>query len=163
MRYIFYTLREKNIHQLFEVGVLLKGVNATVEILLGILLLFTMQIGDVIIALVQNELVDDPNDFFATHFSQLSQYLQPQVQLYGALYLLSHGIVKAVLVWGLLKNKLWAYPASLAVLALFILYQGIRIIQYHSVALMLLTVFDIVVLGLIWHEYRVMSKHVKVQ
>jgi len=153
---------EKRIHQVFEVGIILKGANAALEIVLGTILLFTMRIGEVILALIENYLIDDPNDFLATHFTQLAHYLQPQVQLYGALYLLSHGIVKIALVWGLLRNKLWAYPASLAVLALFILYQLIKIVQTHSIALILLTIFDFVIVWLIWHEYRLVSKHILV-
>ena len=145
---------ERRIYQLFEVGVALKGLNALLQIVLGIGLLFTSRFSDVLIALVQNELIEDPGDFFATHLEKLTPYLTPHFQLYGALYLLSHGLVKVVLVWGLLKNKLWAYPASLAVLTLFILYQVIKIVQNHSIALTLLTLFDIAVLWLIWHEYQ---------
>lgn len=149
---------ERRIYQLFEIGVLLKGLNAVVQIVLGVALLFSARFSDVLLALVQNELVEDPGDFLATHLEKLTPYLTPQFQLYSALYLLSHGIIKVVLVWGLLRNKLWAYPASLAVLTLFILYQVIKIAQNHSIALTLLTLFDILVLWLIYHEYRHVQK-----
>ena len=148
---------EKRVHQLFEVSILLKGANALVELILGIILLVSTQLNDVLIALLQNELVEDPGDFLARHADQFAHYLTPQFQLYSALYLLSHGVVKLVLVWGLLRNKLWAYPASLAVLSLFILYQVIKIVQNHSIPLILLTVFDFVVMWLIWHEYRLLQ------
>ena len=48
--------------------------------------------------------------------------------LFGAVYLLTHGLVKVVLVVALLLNKLWAYPAMIAVLLLFIGYQLYRIV-----------------------------------
>ena len=153
-----HELKEKRIHELFEIGVILKGANAVLEIVLGTVLLFTREIGEVIIAFAQNELIDDPNDFFAVHIDKYSRYLTPQFQLYGALYLLSHGVVKALLVWGLLKNKLWAYPASLAVLVLFIAYQVIKYMQNHSILLLILTIFDVFIIWLIWHEYRLISR-----
>lgn len=152
---------EQHIHQAFEVGVLLKGANALVELLLGIVLLVSTQLNDVLLALLQNELVEDPGDFLARHADQFTHYLTPQFQLYSALYLLSHGAVKLVLVWGLLRDKLWAYPASLAVLSLFILYQVIKILQNHSVPLILLTLFDLIVMWLIWHEYKQLQQRNK--
>jgi len=76
-----------------------------------------------------------------------------------AFYLLSHGIVKVFLVIGLLRNKLWAYPVSLVVLGVFIVYQLYRFSYTHGFGLMVLTVFDVVVMGLIWHEYRLVRRH----
>ena len=149
---------ENRIHEVFEIGILLKGANAVIEIIFGIVLLFTMQIADTLTAFVENQLLDDPTDFFATHVDTITRYLTPQFQLFGALYLLSHGIVKIVLVWGLLKNRLWAYPASLAVLVLFIVYQVIKYMENHPIILAALTVFDIVIIWLIWHEYRAVLK-----
>jgi uncharacterized membrane protein len=68
---------------------------------------------------------------------------------------LSHGIVKLFLVVGLLRNKLWAYPAAIVVFVLFIAYQLYRLSSAPSPLLVLLTVFDVVVIGLTWHEYRI--------
>jgi uncharacterized membrane protein len=55
----------------------------------------------------------------------------------------------------LLKNKLWAYPWSLVVLGSFILYQIYRFTFTHSLALIVLTVFDLAVIWLIWREYQI--------
>ena len=70
-----------------------------------------------------------------------------------AFYLMSHGVVKLLLVVGLLKGKLWSYPASLVVFGLFILYQLYRFSYTHGTGLIALTVLDIIVMFLIWHEY----------
>jgi uncharacterized membrane protein len=75
-----------------------------------------------------------------------------------AFYLLSHGLIKIFLVAGLLRNKLWAYPAALVVMSLFILYQLYRYTYTQSFGLIVLSVFDIVVIALIWHEYRILRK-----
>ena len=70
------------------------------------------------------------------------------------MYLLSHGAVKVVLVIALLMNKLWAYPLMITVLAIFIVYQVYRFSHSHSVSMILLTVFDVVVISLTWIEYQ---------
>lgn len=69
--------------------------------------------------------------------------------LYGAVYLLAHGIIKVALVMALLLNKLWAYPWMI-VLAVFIAYQAYRIVLSPSVGLLALTVFDLVIIALTW-------------
>jgi uncharacterized membrane protein len=150
-------IKEKRIHELFEVGILLKGLNALVEIVLGTLLLFT-NVADIVLVMTQNELIDDPGDFIANQLQSFAAHLSPQAQTYAALYLLSHGIIKGFLVLGLLRDKLWAYPASLAVLSLFVLYQIIKYLENHSIVLVLLTLFDLVVMWLIYHEYRLKTR-----
>jgi uncharacterized membrane protein len=69
--------------------------------------------------------------------------------------------VKVVLVAALLRNKLWAYPVSLVVLGLFIFYQLYRFSYTHSPALIALSVFDVLVIALIWHEYRIVRGHLE--
>ena len=149
----FENKREKGLYEVFYVSVLLKGINAALETVLGLLLMFTDVVNDVIETLVRNELLDDPNDFLATHIQPYVN-INPKTQLFAALYLLSHGLVKGVLVVGLLRNKLWAYPASLVVFTLFILYQVVRWFSTHSIFLVGLTLFDLVVMWLIWHEWQ---------
>ena len=68
-------------------------------------------------------------------------------------------MVKAVLVWGLLREKLWAYPASFAVFGTFIAYQLYRYSFTDDVALILLSIFDLIVIALAVHEYRLLRKH----
>ncbi len=149
-------LREKRIYQLFEVSVVIKGIDALAEIVLGFLLIFTNVVNTLIIALTQDELIEDPNDFFATHLRALASSSH-EAQVFGGLYLVGHGIVKVVLVGGLLRKKVWAYPAAITFLILFILYQSIDFLGTHSTPLLLLTLFDLLLLWLVWHEYRRIS------
>ena len=149
--------RERGIHDVFMFSIVLKGFGAFLETLLGLMLLYTKSIVAFIMELINNELLDDPNDFLTIHFKHALNP-SPETQVFGGLYLLSHGAVKLFLVIGLLRNKLWAYPASLAVFSLFILYQMMRFFRTHSVWLLLLTIVDLVVMWLIWHEYRRVQK-----
>ena len=145
--------REHTIYEVFVGAIVIKGLNAILEIVLGLLLLFTDVVNNVVLALVQKELIEDPNSFVATYIQSLFS-ATPQVQSFGALYLLSHGVVKIFLMIGLLRNKAWAYPSTIAVLALFITYQMVRYLNTHSILLIFLSVFDALVVWLVWHEYK---------
>ena len=140
---------------------ILKGLHALVECAGGIAL---YAIGNATIlrwitALTQEELVEDSHDFIAAHLLHAAQSLSVGTQTFYAFYLLSHGFVKVLLVIGLLKEKLWAYPASLFVLAAFIAYQFYRYSHTHSLGLIVLTIFDLVIIVLVWHEWRVLRNH----
>jgi uncharacterized membrane protein len=158
-------MNERRIHQTFEISVLLKGAHALIECIGGLVLAFvsTSTIASVVNALTQEELIKDPKDFVAAHLLGLAQNFSVSTQHFYAFYLLSHGVTKLFLVIGLLRNKLWAYPASLVVLGLFIVYQLYRFSYTHGVGLIVLTVFDIIVMGLIWHEYRLIRRHPKLR
>jgi uncharacterized membrane protein len=154
-------MNERRIHQIFEISVLLKGAHALIECIGGLILAFvsTSAITSLVNALTQEELIEDPNDFIAAHLLSLAQNFTVNTQRFYAFYLLSHGVIKAFLVIGLLRNKLWAYPVSLVVLGLFMVYQLYRFSYTHGFGLIVLTVFDVFVVGLIWHEYRLVRRH----
>ncbi|MHB8652119.1 MAG: DUF2127 domain-containing protein [Minisyncoccota bacterium] len=149
--------REQTLRRVFRISIFLKAGNAILEIVGGVLLLFTKSIFTWVVYLAQNELIEDPGDFVARGIQHYLPYLSDHAQLFAAFYLLSHGIVKIFLAVGLLRNKLWAYPSAIVVFILFILYQVYRYTYTHSFFLVLLTVFDLVVVWLTWHEYKVMK------
>jgi len=154
-------MNEHRIHQIFEISVLLKGAHALLECAGGLAFAFvsTDTIARLVNAFTQEELIADPDDFLASHLLSMAQNFSVATEHFYAFYLLSHGIVKLLLVIGLLRNKLWSYPASLVVLAAFIAYQLYRFSYTHGVGLIILTVFDIFVIGLIWHEYQLVRRH----
>lgn len=153
-------MEEKRIHQMFEIGVLLKGLDGLVELIGGALLLFvsTSTIAAWVAALTHQELIEDPRDLVANYLFSTARHLSVSTQAFAAWYLLGHGMVKLFLVAGLLRGKLWAYPISIFVLGLFILYQVYRFTFTHSIWLVALSVFDLIVVWLICHEYRGMRK-----
>ncbi len=106
---------EHRIHQLFEVSVWLKGAHALIECVGGVLLYLvtTETIASWVNMFTQEELVEDPNDFIATHLSRMAAEFSVASKEFYAIYLLSHGLIKLLLVVGLLRGKLWSYPASL--------------------------------------------------
>jgi uncharacterized membrane protein len=157
-------MNERRIHQVFLLSVFLKGAHAVIECAggLALALISTTAIANLVNRFTQEELIQDPNDFLATHLLGWAQNFSVATKQFYAFYLLSHGVVKLLLVVGLLKRKLWSYPASLVVFGLFILYQLYRFSYTHGAGLIALTVLDIVVMFLIWHEYNLVRRHLPV-
>ncbi len=149
-------LTEKNIKLAFEISVVLKGLHALMELIGGAIILFISKefVITTIFAITQEELSEDPKDFIAHYLTKLAQNFSVSAQQFAALYLLSHGLIKIFLVIGLLKEKLWAYPAAIVIFSTFIIYQLWRFAFTHSIWLLLLTIFDIIIIWLTWHEYR---------
>jgi uncharacterized membrane protein len=151
-------MQEKRIHEIFQASILLKGAHALVECAGGVALAVTST--DAIRAWVdratQDELLHDRGDFVANHLLAWAQGFSVQTQDFYAFYLLSHGIVKLALVTGLLREKLWAYPASLGVLGLFIAYQLYRFAHVRDPGLIVLSLLDLIVMALAWHEWRLL-------
>ena len=58
----------------------------------------------------------------------------------------------------LLSRKLWAYPATFAVLTAFIAYQLYRYTFTHDIGLIAITLLDLIVMALAWNEYRLMKR-----
>lgn len=149
-------LPESRIHLIFVWSVLLKALNGVLEIIIGVAFLFTSALAGLVQTLLRGELIEDPSDLVANTIQNFLPFLTHS-QYFIAVYLLSHGIIKIFLVVGLLRNKLWAYPAALIVFTLFIAYQLYRFTYTHSSWLILLTIFDLFVIWLTWHEYKILK------
>ena len=147
------------LHGSFLVTLGVKGVFSVLEMLGGGFLLFvpTEKINHLVILLTQNELSEDPNDILVSHLLLWSQHFSGSSRMFIAVYLLSHGIVKLFIVTSLWIGKLWAYPSGVAFFLIFIAYQVYRYEHSHSMWLIVLTIFDIIIIYLTWVEYR----HVK--
>ena len=154
-------MQEKRIHQVFVVSVALKGLHALIEIAGGLALYFvsTATIVGAINGWSYDELIEDRHDWIANHLLEFARTFSVAEHHFYAFYLLSHGLIKSVLVVGLLREKLWAYPASFAVFGAFIAYQLYRYSFTHDIALIALSIFDLFVIYLAVHEYRLLRKH----
>jgi uncharacterized membrane protein len=140
----------------FRIGLIFKFLDGLLECIGGIFLLLVKpeQINSWAKNLTEGELSRDPHDFFANHILKTAHDLTGASLVFGALYLLSHGIVKIVLVIEVLRNHLWAYVALIVVTALFVVYQVYRIIDKFTLSLFLLTIFDLIIIYLTQKEYR---------
>ena len=143
-------------HGLFLLSVWSKGIAGLVETISGLLLLWVPQAGlkAFVVALTAPELAEDPTDRVATLLQRIVHGLTADTKLFISGYLIIHGVIKVLLVAGLLGRRLWSYPLSLWFLAAFIAYQMYRFFFTRSLWLIVLTVLDLVVAFLIWREYQ---------
>jgi len=148
---------ETTIHRMFETGIILKGLHAVAEVVGGalILVLNPGTILNVLLRLSAVEFTYSRRDLIDRALLDVADRVLNGAQVFVGAYLLIHGLINGAIVAGLLLGWLWAYPAGLLAIAIFMAYQGYRYTLTHSVALIALTVFDAIVLWLVWHEYGV--------
>ena len=149
-------LQQPVLHYLFELGVSLKSLNGMLEVIGGIFLVFStpQSLSKLAATLLTNELLEDPKDLVANTLLHAVQRLSANAQVFASAYLLVHGIVKVGLVIALWRKKLWAYPLAGIVLVLFTVYQVYLFSHSGSLFQLVLTVVDVVILLLLWSEYR---------
>jgi uncharacterized membrane protein len=155
-----YFREERHLHLIFEVSLWLKGVFALSEAAGGIAGFFVTR--HFLVAFAQwatrDEFAEDPHDLIANYVLHAAQSLSLGTKYFASAYLLGHGVLKLWLIAGLLRRRLWYYPVSIAVFALFIVYQLYRMSFTGSMWLALLSVIDLVVIVLTWHEWRYLRR-----
>jgi uncharacterized membrane protein len=151
---------ETYIHRVFDISLIIKGLFALIETVGGLVVLWINQqfILNLVLTITADELSDDPNDFWANFLIHSTQQFSITSQHFLAFYLVSHGIIKGLLILALFKEKIWSYPLAMVVFSLFGGYQIFEFIRTGSLWLLALTVLDIFVIALTWHEYRYMKR-----
>jgi hypothetical protein len=86
--------RRQLTERFFRISVLLKGLNAMLEIVGGVMLFGVSPafILRTVALLTQDELAEDPRDFIANYFLHAARYLSLSGQRFAAIYLLGHGV-----------------------------------------------------------------------
>ena len=149
---------EREIYDIFIMSLLIKGLTATLEIIGGILLWFPGVINKVVGGMIHLELIEDRFDFLSTPVHSLLLYFSSSARVFASFYLLFHGVIKLFLIFNLLRKRLWAYPATIIVFGLFTVYEAYRFTQTHSIFLIILSIFDLFVIILTAHEYKMIKK-----
>lgn len=153
------TPKEENlVHEFFLISVIIKGLISLAEVIVGIAVLLTPPA--TIISFTLFLLNYLPNAYLQSKLMvEVSQYTSGTA-LFVAFYLLSRGLIKVGLVWGLLKGKLVAYPLSLVVLVCLVLYQCYQLISPpFSFIILGVTLFDLVVMYFVYREWRIVLRH----
>jgi len=152
-----------NSETLFRIGMQWRIAYGFCRIILAAILLDLIgwNSSDIFVALMRHEIIEDPNDFlfslassFFLHFSFTITYFLPA-------YLFFWGIVDIFLSTQVLRKKLWAFPISITLIILFVLYEIYRISHTHSLILGCIILIDIALIVLIGKEYRSLLSHSK--
>jgi uncharacterized membrane protein len=152
--------RTLSLHRLFAASMWLKGFDGALEIIGGLFLLLLSPdtLHSLVITLTQHELVEDPQDWVANALRATFAQMSGGSQAFGSAYLIAHGLLKIGVVICVLRGYRWAYPAVIGFLGLFIAYQLYRLSYAFSLGLLALTLFDLVIVGLTWREYRASAR-----
>ena len=150
------SLYARYLHRLFWVSILVKGLDGVLETIGGILVLLASRadLTNVVIFLTAPELSEDPGDLVANYLRHVVLNLSANTKYFASIYLLFNGVVKVLLMIGILRGKLWSYRMALGFIAIFIGYQLYRFSHTHSLVLLFFMLFDVLTLYLIWIEYR---------
>jgi uncharacterized membrane protein len=148
------------LHELYKASVIIKGIDGILEITGGFLLIFfsPITITRTILFLGRTELVENPRHPLISFIYHVASGFSLHRRHFYSLLFLSHGTVKLTLVGGLMRNKLWAYPTTMAIFTAFVLYQTFEIYSSPSVILGIITIIDIFVVLLIGREYHTLNK-----
>lgn len=155
-----HSLRKAQARELlFRISVTLKGLHALLEVVGGVALWVVSPglIVHLVGWLTQDEIAEDPHDLVANYLRHSASQFSVSSQHFIALYLFGHGVVKIILVAALLKDKLWAYPIAIVVFGGYIAYQIYRFTLTGAMGLIALSVLDLLVIVLVWLEYRAMK------
>jgi uncharacterized membrane protein len=147
---------EHRLHQVFEVSLLAKGLFAGAEMLggVGLLVLNNRWIVHTAKILGHRNIGSEPPDHLTLWALHLAEAFSVQSQSFWAWYMIAHAAMRLAVVLGLVLRIDWAYPASIIMLCGFIAYQLERFWFTAAWSLIALTVFDLVVIWLIWHEHQ---------
>jgi uncharacterized membrane protein len=140
--------------RLFDLGVIIKGIDGVLELIVGVLLLFRAErFRDYISVWIAHELALEPGDHMARLLHKMATWLSSDTTTFAAIYLLGHGVIKVFLAVNLLRERMWAFPVSMAFLALFVVYQLRRYTHTHSITLLVLAIVDVLVIAIVWREW----------
>ncbi|MCK9378793.1 MAG: DUF2127 domain-containing protein [Candidatus Moranbacteria bacterium] len=150
--------KQEFLHESFLVTLAIKAIDAIVEIAIGIVFFFVNPnyVNNFINSIIQVDVSDDPVTLASGYFSQLLSHLNfsANLKFFVVFYLLSHGIAKLLVVIFLWMKKLWAYPVGIVLFFFFIVYQIYRYSIGHSMWMIVLTIFDLIIIYLTWVEYN---------
>lgn len=151
--------QSKAFHRLYDLSMFIKGFDGVLECIGGLLLFFIShaRLDALATFLTQHELSQDSDDQIANAVLLYIRDLPNGAKVFGALYLLAHGVLKVFLAYNLLRERYWVFPIALAILGVFVGYQSYRLLIHFSYGIALFTSFDLVVIWFVWNEYAMVK------
>ncbi|GAA3439536.1 DUF2127 domain-containing protein [Kutzneria kofuensis] len=142
--------------KLFKVAIGIKGLDGLGQLVLGIVLIFIPPtlITGLANEVVTRDLLGDPGGTLSTHLQTAAHdFADGSSRAFAIGYLLLHAVIKLGLVAALLRKVLPLYPVAAVVLAAFVVYEIVRAVHTHSIALPIFAAIDVVIIILVIREY----------
>ena len=152
-------------HKVFWIGIIFKAVDGILEAVGALVLIAVSRrsIIDFVYNFFQHELSQDPTDWLARHLLGLVYHFSASEKVFAIAYLLTHGLIKLVLVVSIWYSKLWAYPLAGIAFSAFVVYQMVRFAYTHSILMLVLTAIDLVIIALLWPEHKRLKAEIEQQ
>jgi uncharacterized membrane protein len=146
----------KNLSLFFKLSMWWRILYGGLRILLGthFLYLIGQPLSEPIYALMSHEITGRTGDFVLEKMYYLFEHHDFTVTYFIASYFIFWGIVDIILSWCLLRHIERAFPMTMALISLFILYGIFRFTHTHSLVLLFVLILDIFILFLIHTEYK---------
>jgi len=154
---IFFAKDNTDAYDLFfRVGMIWRILYGSLRLILSfaLLRLIGTPLSDLFFKIMSHELVEDPTDFLIQTINPFFQHSSFTVTYFLAAYLIFWGIIDIFLSINLLKQKLWAFPISIYLIGIFVLYEIYRFSRTHSFMLAGVIFIDLILIWLIRREYR---------
>ena len=147
---------QRFLHRVFEASILIKGVFAAFETLVGIMLTTPLSLRALrfLHETELHQLIADPDDRLAGVLVRHLSGVQSGHLHFWAIYLIGHGLVKLVVVTALARGWYSAYPFAMLVLGGFIAWQMFDWWQTGGPVMLALSAFDAFVIWLTWREWK---------
>jgi uncharacterized membrane protein len=143
--------------KLFRVAIALKGIDGGVQVIGALILALipSSVITGLAHTVITRDLLGDPSGVLAQHLQTAAEnFADGSTKTFAVVYLLAHGLIKLGLVYALARKIVRAYPVAAVVLGAFVVYEVIRAVQTHSIALPFFAALDLVIIVLVLREYR---------
>ena len=157
-------LPPKLVHIIFKVGLILKGLFALNEVISGIVLIIVdpALLNQMIENAINNPVLLDPSGILMRFISAHVHAFSVDSIQFAIVYLITHGLLKLVIICLLWAKKQWAYPLSIIMFIGFIIYQMYHYMSSHSAMLIFLTVIDVIMIIVTYVEYKNIKEKAKI-
>ncbi|MFO1183549.1 MAG: DUF2127 domain-containing protein [Bauldia sp.] len=141
--------------KLFIITIIIKGVDGLLGVGAGFLVgyLDADRIDHFIFDITAREFSRDPNDVVVTLLRGAADAFVRGDRHFASVYLMVHGLLKAMVAGLLLTGKHWSYPLGAAFVATFVAYSVHRLFLHFSPLLLVFMAFDIATVYLIVREW----------
>ena len=144
------------VHRAFKISLIIKGIDGVLELIGGALLLLVKPatISTAVRSITRYELVEDRHSYIAAIILHASNHLSLDKKFLASIYLLAHGVIKIVLVLGLLNGKRGVYPYAFLFLGVFVVLEILRLSEVFSIGVLSLMLFDLFLISMVYLEYK---------
>jgi uncharacterized membrane protein len=149
-------LSRAHFKRIFDVTLLVKGFAAVIDLGAAAIIFTTHnEIVVLFFAKVTTFMTDFEGDGFLSRYMSIQPGAISTFDIWFITgYLVFHGVLNLILVEGIWFRRQWAYTKAMRILLFFFAYQCIRLLFVWSYWLFIVTLYDFIVIALLYNEYR---------